>query len=514
MVTANRFGFKPGDGAYNSQLLKEKMKENNAISEYAKENGIDFSVVRPGEAQEFVRNQNNNALNGVSDTTEKDFKGLGALDGTLVNQYIPQAQKLYSSLYSKSKEQQEKEDRMNTGMMMLNFFTKMGAEASRPGATALGSASVAGADTASMYIKQVNANRARRDAEKKGVVDLGVQMKKADDALTALKLKPKTFKSANRGDLVKYMNRADAEQYFLNYGMKKDNPNFNDSVSKLLAPRPELEGKYIKDSTGKQLELLPVYKGNEIVRFNLSAQPGAQVGMDYAGKLARIKQISLKVLPNLQKARLNLIPSAQTAMDILFRGETTGRFENTIQPFKEFFAGFFNLSQSDLVGKQLLETISNRLAPGMREAGSGPMSDKDLEVFKSAVLSLNNTPYANYISLYTFKRAKENMIKMVQTEQEMLQSDQNYSQEDINNKMGQLDTGIYKRFVNEGEDGKRLYDDKEQDEDGLTEEDRALNNFMGNLKDGDVVLNRDSFGKDLYSEKRTLMIIGGPDTFK
>ena len=389
MVTANRFGFKPGDGAYNSQLLKEKMKENNAISEYAKENGIDFSVVRPGEAQEFVRNQNNNALNGVSDTTEKDFKGLGALDGTLVNQYIPQAQKLYSSLYSKSKEQQEKEDRMNTGMMMLNFFTKMGAEASRPGATALGSASVAGADTASMYIKQVNANRARRDAEKKGVVDLGVQMKKADDALTALKLKPKTFKSANRGDLVKYMNRADAEQYFLNYGMKKDNPNFNDSVSKLLAPRPELEGKYIKDSTGKQLELLPVYKGNEIVRFNLSAQPGAQVGMDYAGKLARIKQISLKVLPNLQKARLNLIPSAQTAMDILFRGETTGRFENTIQPFKEFFAGFFNLSQSDLVGKQLLETISNRLAPGMREAGSGPMSDKDLEVFKSAVLSLN-----------------------------------------------------------------------------------------------------------------------------
>jgi len=40
MVTANRFGFKPGDGAYNSQLLKEKMDQINAISEYAKENGI------------------------------------------------------------------------------------------------------------------------------------------------------------------------------------------------------------------------------------------------------------------------------------------------------------------------------------------------------------------------------------------------------------------------------------------------------------------------------------------
>ena len=38
--------------------------------------------------------------------------------------------------------------------------------------------------------------------------------------------------------------------------------------------------------------------------------------------------------------------------------------------------------------------------------------------------------------------------------------------------------------------------------------------FMGSLKDGDVVLNRDSFGKDLYSDKRTLMVVGGPDTFK
>jgi len=80
--------------------------------------------------------------------------------------------------------------------------------------------------------------------------------------------------------------------------------------------------------------------------------------------------------------------------------------------------------------------------------------------------------------------------------------------------MAEVDTGIFKRFVNEGADGKRLYDDKVEDENGLTEEDRALEEFMGSLKDGDVVLNRDSFGKDLYSDKRTLMVVGGPDTFK
>ena len=150
------------------------------------------------------------AQNGVSNSGEDNFKGLGALDGTL-GQYIPQAQNIYNSLYSKSKEQQEKEDRMNTGMMMLNFFTKMGAEASRPGATALGAASVAGADTASMYIKKVNADRARRDAEKKGVVGLASQLMTSADtkALALAKAKnvkpgkPDPYKITNQSEVLK-----------------------------------------------------------------------------------------------------------------------------------------------------------------------------------------------------------------------------------------------------------------------------------------------------------------------
>ena len=437
-----------------------------------------------------------------------DFSGMGTLGG-----YMKPAMDIMNQIYREAGEPTQREKDINMGRMALKFFTTMGAGSSVPGATALGAANQAGALVAQDYLNA----EAKKDADDRsmkqkrlvGSIGLAQSIANVEKSLIP---KVKTFRSANRGDLVKYMSKQDAEKYFENYGMSKDNPNFADSVSKLTAPKPELIGKYITDGTGKQLELLPVYKGGNIVRFNLSAQPGAQVGLDYSGKLERIKEINKKILPNLQKARLNLIPSAQTAMDILFRGETTGRFQNTMQPFREFFAGFFGLSQNNLEGKQLLETISNRLAPGMREAGSGPMSDKDLEVFKSAVLSLNNTPYANYISLYTFKRAKENMIRMVTIEQQML--GEGFSQTEINNKMAKVDTGIFKRFVNEGADGKRLYDDEAEDENGLTEEDRALDQFMGSLKDGDVVLNRDSFGKDLYSEKRTLMVIGGPDTFK
>jgi hypothetical protein len=141
------------------------------------------------------------------------------------------------------------------------------------------------------------------------------------------------------------------------------------------------------------------------------------------------------------------------------------------------------------------------------------MSDKDLEVFKSAVLSLDNSPYSNYISLYTFKKAKENMITMVSLEQEMLGSTKNYSQQEINERMEQVDTGIYKRFKNKSSDGKNLYNDTIQDDEGQTEEDRALSAFMGTLNKGDVVYNRDDYGNELYEGKRTFMVIGGPDTF-
>ena len=214
---SDQLGYKlvPGNYMYTIGEDGEQISQPNSI------------VVRPGEAQSFVKNQNNNAINGVSDTSENNFKGLGALDGTL-GQYIPQAQNIYNSLYSKSKEQQEKEDRMNTGMMMLNFFTKMGAEASRPGATALGAASVAGADTASMYIKRVNADRARRDADKKGVVGLATQLMTAGNKSVAEKAykftKPINIKGVNY--------KKDSVEYFSQQEFNK----LPSSIKRLLVP--------------------------------------------------------------------------------------------------------------------------------------------------------------------------------------------------------------------------------------------------------------------------------------
>ena len=168
-----------------------------------KDNNQGTTIVDTKDADSFINQQNQI---GVSGGVNQLPTNLGSFAS-----FLPQAQTIFDTLYSKSPEEQEREDRINTGMMMLNFFTKMGAEASKPGATGLGAANIAGADTASMYIKQVNAERARRDAERKGVVGLASQLKTSADAkeLAQLRLqnvkpsKPDQYKILNANEVVK-----------------------------------------------------------------------------------------------------------------------------------------------------------------------------------------------------------------------------------------------------------------------------------------------------------------------
>jgi len=148
-LTPGQYSYIPKAGDYNTLLLKQNMSN------------IDTAT------------QLKNQMFGASGTTPQALTG-GALNN--ITDYIPQAQTIMNTLYQQTPEQQEREDRINTGMMFLNFFTKMAAEASKPGATGLGSASIAGADTAKLYIDRVNKDRARKLKERQGVVSLATQL--------------------------------------------------------------------------------------------------------------------------------------------------------------------------------------------------------------------------------------------------------------------------------------------------------------------------------------------------
>lgn len=148
-LTPGEYSYIPKSGEYNTLLLQQAMKNLDTATN--------------------LKNQ----MFGASNTNTQALSG-GALNN--ITDYIPQAQTIMSTLYGKTPEQQEREDRINTGLMFLNFFTKMGAESSKPGATAFGAANIAGADTAKMYIDRVNKERARKLKEKQGVVSLATQL--------------------------------------------------------------------------------------------------------------------------------------------------------------------------------------------------------------------------------------------------------------------------------------------------------------------------------------------------
>jgi len=136
-------------------------------------NTLGVDNLTPGVYQYGNTTTTNNQGFGASGTNTQALTG-GALNN--ITDYIPQAQTIMNTLYQQTPEQQEREDRINTGMLFLNFFTKMAAEASKPGATGLGAASIAGSDTAKLYIDRVNKDRARKLKERQGVVSLATQL--------------------------------------------------------------------------------------------------------------------------------------------------------------------------------------------------------------------------------------------------------------------------------------------------------------------------------------------------
>ncbi len=250
------------------EIAQEIAKGNKppSLADIAKMRGQTLqgtTIVDTKDADSFINQQNQI---GVSGGVNQLPTNLGSFAS-----FLPQAQTIFDTLYSKSPEQQEREDRINTGMMMLNFFTKMGAEASKPGATALGAANIAGADTASMYIKQVNAERARRDAEKKGVVGLASQLMAKDQSSGA----PKPYNVLNPA----IVNRL--------FGT---NLKQNDKISLTAKQFNQLPVGTVTDfAEPKQQKQIPIYKVDDG-----SVKMVVEFGEDYNNELSSGKYTTVK----------------------------------------------------------------------------------------------------------------------------------------------------------------------------------------------------------------------------
>ena len=91
---------------------------------------------------------------------------------------------------------------------------------------------------------------------------------------------------------------------------------------------------------------------------------------------------------------------------------------------------------------------------------------------------LGNTPEANYISLYAFKKMAENGVRLNQLETELLTSGEYTSMKEVNQALKTNDTGIFEKFS------------------GGPNDEEAVLEFYNSLPDGAVIINNGIFNSD------------------
>tara|TARA_R110000765_G_scaffold182672_2_gene288632 strand:+ start:5263 stop:6492 length:1230 start_codon:yes stop_codon:yes gene_type:complete len=390
-----------------------------------------------------------------------DVSGLGKLGA--LQQYIDMGKSIIPP--------REKKDPWLTA---FQFFTNMAAEASKPGSTAIGAAGAAGSNVVASLLEE----RKQKRAEDIAGAGLGIKL------ATALS-KPKTFKQYPTGGTASYMSAVDAEKYLIDKGLAKTSPNFKAVVERLTAPTDSMIGKPVVFADSFQM-MTPVVKGNEIIDFNFTpVTGGAKPGnVEY-------RQKRLPILAKNQdyiSKSFNVLPQVQRGMDLLLTGDvTTGGLTEFTMPLRNTLGQLFGVTDPELQNLQIIQSISNVLAPKMRPVGSGSTSDMEFKAYQRSIADLGNTPKSNYLSLYTFKKVQENSNKAAQRELEILTS--GGSAKDVREELEKIDKGIYETYK------------------GPLEEDK-VREWYNSLPKGAVIYNRASDGSKLIDDGNIFEIKG------
>jgi len=126
----------------------------------------------------------------------------------------------------------------------------------------------------------------------------------------------------------------------------------------------------------------------------------------------------------------------------------------------------------------------------MRPVGSGSTSDMEFQAYKTAILSMSNTPEANYIALYFYKKMTENAIARNRAETNALTSGDYTKSEEVSDYIDTLDMGIFYSFKGDANDND------------------AVQKYLDSVPDGEVVINRDPRGVELVKDAGPYIIQG------
>ena len=139
----------------------------------------------------------------------------------------------------------------------------------------------------------------------------------------------------------------------------------------------------------------------------------------------------------------------------------------------------------------------------MRPIGSGSTSDMEFKAYKQAILSMNNPPKTNYLTMYSLKRTTEAAIEEINLRRQLL--NEGKSETYIANKILQRPATIYEKFETKDENGDDLYEEGEEAQ-FIIDRDEWFNS----LPDGAVILNKYATSNDkIFPRASATLIIKG-----
>jgi len=295
-------------------------------------------------------------------------------------------------------------------------------------------------------------------------------------------------------DRVIYMTEADAIKKLKLFNVTTDNPEYSDLLALMTTDDENLIGRPVIQADSYISFYVP--RAGEESEFNVVTRTpgGSPVPAEVMARNEEIKDLVPIVLKQRQVMN-DLLPTLESAMTVLLQNpDATGLFQSYTMPIRNFLSSSFGFEASELEDQRYLEAISNKLAPQMRPVGSGATSDMEFRAYKSAILSMDNPAKSNYLTLYSLDKTTRNAAEETSLRKRLLT--QNKSAEYIENKISELDKGIYQKFEAPDSDM------------SLQDFISARDAWKSSLPNGAVILNKDSSGNKIFPTAGTFIIKG------
>lgn len=295
-------------------------------------------------------------------------------------------------------------------------------------------------------------------------------------------------------DRVLYLTEEDAKKKLATLGVNESDTEYEGLISLITTDDKNLIGRPVIQADSYINYYIP--RSGEESEFNVVTRTpgGSPVPAEVFARNEEIKGLS-KIAIKQDQVMNDLLPTLDSAMTVLLQNQdVTGAFQNLTMPIRSFMSSAFGFSDSELESQKYLDAISNKLAPQMRPIGSGATSDMEFKAYKSAILTMENPAISNYLTLYSLDKTTRNAKKELQLRRQLLT--QNKSMEYIDDKVLELDKGIYEKF------------EAPTDDMSMTDYMTARDAWKASLPNGAVILNKDSSGNKIYPNAGTFIIKG------